>query len=156
MALADLVVVMNAGRIEQAAHPREVFNRPATAFVARFMGDHNVIAGRAVSTADGATQFEVPGGAGFVAPAAAAEGAPVSIAVRTDKIRLAEGEPGFGFTGLVSAVEYRGSTVQVAVAAPGIEDFSVSVDEADFFRAPLAPGDAVPLSWSRDTVHVLA
>ena len=46
MALADLIVVMNDGRIEQAAHPRTVFETPATAFVARFMGDHNVISGR--------------------------------------------------------------------------------------------------------------
>ncbi len=156
MALADLVVVMNDGKIEQAAHPREVFNRPATAFVARFMGDHNVIAGRALESAEGSTRFEVPGGASFTAPVAVEPGAPVRIAVRCDKIRLAEGETGLGFTGLVSAVEYRGATVQVAVAAPGIEDFSVSVDEADFFRTPLAPGDAVPLSWSRETVHVLA
>src|SRR5690242_14936905 len=43
MALADLVVVMNHGRIEQTAPPREVFNRPATAFVARFIGGHNVL-----------------------------------------------------------------------------------------------------------------
>lgn len=46
MALADVIVVMNDGRIEQAATPRELFERPATAFVARFMGDHNVISGR--------------------------------------------------------------------------------------------------------------
>ena len=44
MALADLVVVMNDGRIEQAGTPREVFNAPRTAFVARFIGGHNVIA----------------------------------------------------------------------------------------------------------------
>jgi putative spermidine/putrescine transport system ATP-binding protein len=43
MALADLVVVMNGGRIEQRGTPREVFNQPRTAFVARFMGGHNVI-----------------------------------------------------------------------------------------------------------------
>ena len=43
MALADLVVVMNHGRIEQTAPPREVFNRPASAFVARFIGGHNVL-----------------------------------------------------------------------------------------------------------------
>ena len=44
MALADLVVVMNQGRIEQAGTPREVFNAPATEFVARFIGGHNIIA----------------------------------------------------------------------------------------------------------------
>ena len=44
MALADQVVVMNQGRIEQAGSPREVFNAPRSEFVARFMGGHNVIA----------------------------------------------------------------------------------------------------------------
>src|SRR5438552_359656 len=43
MALADLVVVMNQGKIEQSAPPREVFNRPASSFVARFIGGHNVL-----------------------------------------------------------------------------------------------------------------
>ena len=43
LALADLVVVMNKGRIEQAGSPREVFEKPATEFVARFLGGHNVI-----------------------------------------------------------------------------------------------------------------
>ncbi|MBC7138151.1 MAG: ABC transporter ATP-binding protein [Defluviimonas sp.] len=44
LALADEVVVMNRARIEQAGPPREVFNAPRTAFVARFMGGHNVLA----------------------------------------------------------------------------------------------------------------
>src|SRR5262249_9402305 len=44
MALADLIVVMNAGRIEQTGAPRDVFNAPKTTFVAQFIGGHNVIA----------------------------------------------------------------------------------------------------------------
>ncbi|QDF98306.1 Fe3+/spermidine/putrescine ABC transporter ATP-binding protein [Azoarcus sp. DD4] len=44
MGLADLAVVMNHGRIEQAASPREIFEAPRTEFVARFIGNHNVIA----------------------------------------------------------------------------------------------------------------
>lgn len=157
MALADLVVVMNQGRIEQAAHPREIFNRPATAFVARFMGDHNVIGGR-VTAVDGAdVTFEVPGGARLTAPKVSdvGPGAPIAVAVRTDKVALTEPAPGYGFTALVAAVEYRGSTVQVTAAAPGIDEFAVSVDEADFYRSPLAVGDAVPMSWSPEHVHVL-
>ena len=43
LALADLVVVMNKGRIEQASTPRELFERPATEFIARFLGTHNVM-----------------------------------------------------------------------------------------------------------------
>src|SRR3954465_4344194 len=44
MALADTMVVMNQGRIVQVGPPREVYNAPATEFIARFMGGHNVIA----------------------------------------------------------------------------------------------------------------
>ena len=62
MALADLVVVMNEGRIEQHGTPYEVFNRPASVFVARFIGGHNV--------------FEEPDRA---------------FAVRSDKIRVSRG-----------------------------------------------------------------
>jgi putative spermidine/putrescine transport system ATP-binding protein len=62
MALADLVVLMNGGRIEQAGSPSDVFNAPRTAFVAQFMGGHNVIA--------------TPAGL---------------IAVRADKLKLARG-----------------------------------------------------------------
>ena len=43
MALSDEIVVMNAGRIEQAGPPRDVFNAPKTEFVARFIGNHNVL-----------------------------------------------------------------------------------------------------------------
>jgi putative spermidine/putrescine transport system ATP-binding protein len=43
MALADLMVVMDGGRIQQTGSPAEVFERPANAFVARFIGAHNVL-----------------------------------------------------------------------------------------------------------------
>ncbi|MEM7059320.1 MAG: ABC transporter ATP-binding protein [Pseudomonadota bacterium] len=43
MALSDQIVVMNAGKIEQAGPPRDVFNAPKTEFVARFIGNHNVL-----------------------------------------------------------------------------------------------------------------
>ncbi len=45
MALADMMVVMQDGRIRQAGSPREVFGNPATSFVARFIGGHNVLQG---------------------------------------------------------------------------------------------------------------
>ena len=49
IALADMVVVMDQGQIEQAASAREVYDRPRTAYVARFMGGQNVLAGTVVS-----------------------------------------------------------------------------------------------------------
>ena len=157
MALADLIVVMNDGRIEQAAPPRAVFERPATAFVARFMGDHNVISGRVIDCRDRMVKLEVPGGGQFSAIGAGrAEGESIDMAVRTDRVRIGE-EPeiGLGFTGLVTNVEYRGATVKLTVNGPSIEEFTAIVDDATFFARPVAVGDAVPLSWSRDDAIAL-
>ena len=157
MALADLIVVMNDGRIEQAAAPRSVFEQPATAFVARFMGDHNVICGRVAEAREDGITVEVAGGGRFGAlgkPREAGEDA--DIAVRTDRVRIGEAPaPGLGFTGIVTNIEYRGSSVKLSVAGAGIEDFTAIVGDAAFFARPVAVGGAVPLAWEADDAIVL-
>jgi putative spermidine/putrescine transport system ATP-binding protein len=157
MALADLIVVMNDGRIEQAAHPRIVFERPATAFVARFMGDHNVVSGRVSGSRDGMVVLDVLGGASLAASGQGrAIGEPIDIAIRTDHVRI--GDPpaaGLGFTGIASNIEYRGSTVKLSVNGAGIEDFTVIVDDTSFFAKPVAVGDAVPIAWDTEDAIVL-
>ncbi|MCM2474104.1 ABC transporter ATP-binding protein [Rhizobium sp. CG5] len=157
MALADLIVVMNDGRIEQAAHPREVFETPATAFVARFMGDHNVISGRVVDNSPTGIVLEVLGGGRFSALGRQVEaGEPVDIAIRTDHVRIGETPAaGLGFTGIVSNVEYLGSTVKLVVAGGGIEDFTVILDDTAFFANPVSVGEAIPLSWEAPDAIVL-
>ncbi|WP_027051550.1 ABC transporter ATP-binding protein [Mesorhizobium erdmanii] len=157
MALADLIVVMNDGRIEQAAPPRDVFERPATAFVARFMGDHNVISGRVTGSQDGMVVFGVNGGGSLAASGAAQDvGAPIDIAIRTDHVRIGDApSPGLGFTGIVANIEYRGATVKLSVTGAGIDDFTVIVDDSDFFARPVAIGDAVPLAWDSEDAIVL-
>ena len=157
MALADLIVVMNDGRIEQADHPRTVFERPATAFVARFMGDHNVISGRVTGTRDGMVVFDVNGGASLAASGGNREpGEAIDIGIRTDHVRIGEApSPGLGFTGIVSNVEYRGSTVKMSVNGAGIDDFTVIIDDTDFFAKPVVVGDAVPLAWDASDAIVL-
>lgn len=155
MALADLIVVMNDGRIEQAAPPRDVFERPATAFVARFMGDHNVISGKAAGYADGMLLLEVAGGGTFAGTGPAREhGSSADIAIRTDQVRIGEPvQPGLGFTGIVQNVEYRGSSVKLSVSGAGISDFTGILSDADFFASPVKIGDAVPLCWeAQDTI----
>lgn len=136
MALADLVVVMNKGRIEQADTARAVFNHPRTAFVARFIGGHNILES---NTQGGGMQ---------------------RISVRADRAVLGAGEA--GFTGIVRAVEYLGSVVNVGIgAAPGAEysidqdEFLVAVGEDKFFAAPVAIGDTVSVSWKPEDIHVL-
>ncbi len=96
MALADLIVVMDDGKIEQAASPREVFEHPATAFVARFMGMHNVISGRVASVTDGLVNLAASGGGAFAVSAAGvgrlAADQPIDIAIRTDRVGIGESD----------------------------------------------------------------
>jgi putative spermidine/putrescine transport system ATP-binding protein len=127
MALADMMVVMNHGRIEQAGAPHEIYNRPVNEFVARFMGGHNVIA----------------------APRA-------KLAVRTDQMQIAPADPTAPVTGIggmgatVTDVEYQGTYVLLGLQAQGAEGpvaVSVMLPEATFVQRPYARGEAVHLSW---------
>lgn len=137
MALADLVVVMNAGRIEQAAPPREVFNRPASAFVAKFIGGHNILPA-AVARATAAGPF---------------------VAIRADRMNVqpgkAEDAGATSLSGVARSVEYLGATVQVGIDVVGLETMSATVPEARFDAAPVHPGESVILSWRPEDVHVL-
>jgi len=132
MALADLVVVMNEGRIEQAGAPQDIFNRPATAFVARFIGGHNVLT--------------------------RASGGPM--AIRADRIRLDDAPPaaagdGLSLVGTVQALEYHGASVHLRLDAAEAEDFGVVLSEAAFAARPLAVGATVRASWAAEDLHPL-
>jgi putative spermidine/putrescine transport system ATP-binding protein len=131
MALADQVVVMNHGRIEQNGSPRDVFNAPRSEFVARFMGAHNVIA--------------TPAG---------------KVAVRSDRLRLQRAGTGAGDdarAAAVRAVEYQGTYVQVSVTPYGAADdaWTVTLPDAEFDAAPVVPGDSVFVSWAPTAAHTL-
>jgi len=128
LALADLVVVMNKGRIEQAGSPLEVFEKPATEFVARFLGGHNVI--------------ETPAG---------------PIAVRADRVSVvSEAAEGSRLAAVVASVEYQGASYQVGLEAAGARDLSAVVGDAEFAKRPLTIGDCVGLAWLDEDIHPLS
>ena len=136
MALADLVVVMNGGKIEQAASAREVFNRPASSFVAKFIGGHNVLPA-AVARAKGESAF---------------------VAIRADRMTVQPGNAptdATSLSGVARSVEYLGTTVQVGIDVAGLEPLSAVVPEARFDASPVMPGQPVTLSWMPGDVHVL-
>jgi putative spermidine/putrescine transport system ATP-binding protein len=125
MALADLIVVMNGGRIEQAGTPREVFNAPRTSFVAQFIGSHNVIA-----TNSG------------------------KIAVRADRLRLRpSGQQ--RLAAIVRSIEYQGTHVQVTVTAKGAGEMTATLTEAEYDSSAVHPGQQVAVDWSDQDGHRL-
>jgi putative spermidine/putrescine transport system ATP-binding protein len=124
MALADLMVVMDSGKICQIGSPSDVFDRPVNAFVARFIGGHNVMPWE--------DQL---------------------IAVRTDHCVLEPTSTGPAITSRVSNVEYQGPTVRVGLTTiHGWEAAAVLRDHV-FKQRPLSRGDEVTLSWPEACAH---
>ena len=128
MALADLIVVMNGGRIEQAGAPREVFNAPKTSFVAQFIGGHNVIS---------------------------TDGGP--IAVRADRLKLAlPANATKRLSATVRSVEYQGTHLQITLAAPDATELTAMLTEAEYDSTPVRPGETATVGWSDRDVHRLS
>ncbi len=163
MALADLVVVMNHGRIEQSGTPQQVYRQPRTEFVARFMGGHNVLQGR-VTEVEASHVKLVAGGHSFVVRKPEWRiGADLAFAVRGDKIRFGA-EPGGTcrasakpntLSATVRSVEYHGAWVQVGLDTPVADDFSVVCSESVFFEHPVSVGEHTVVTWDIDDGHVL-
>jgi ABC-type Fe3+/spermidine/putrescine transport system ATPase subunit len=87
--IADRIAVMNQGRIEQVGTPSEVYNEPATRFVADFIGRSNMIEGTVEHAADGDLRVRINAGPVFPAHGNARPGQRGAIAVRPEKIDLA-------------------------------------------------------------------
>ena len=124
LALADLIVVMNKGKIEQAGSARDVFEAPRTEFVARFLGGHNVI--------------KTPGGL---------------IAVRADRTRIARAAEGGDLAATVTGVEYQGASYAISLEGGGASDLTAIVGDADFQHLPVSVGERVGLSWAQADIH---
>jgi putative spermidine/putrescine transport system ATP-binding protein len=162
IALADTVVVMDTGRIDQADSANVIFNRPRTPYVARFMGGQNVLTGT-VETVGGAVKIRTAGGAVIEAPVAGAKpktGETMSVAIRRDRIgvRKQGGDKTAGavneISGSVEAIEYQGSYVKVKVDVGG-GVFVANVADGTYFADPLDSGDKVTASWDAADVNVL-
>ncbi|MFO1283012.1 MAG: ABC transporter ATP-binding protein [Burkholderiales bacterium] len=140
MSMADRVILLNGGRIEQNGAPVDLYETPANAFVARFIGTPPM---NLLPLAAGAGGAIVEGTAGpVVAPAGSAGG---SLGVRPEHIRLA---PGRGVPAAVESVEYLGGDSLVC-ARVGRARVAVRVAG----RVALAPGDATALEWSAGAQH---
>jgi iron(III) transport system ATP-binding protein len=143
IALADRVVVMNAGRIEQVGSPRELYTRPANAFVADFMGFQNILSGTVVDVAADGYVVDLAGARAAVRVAGrppGPAGTPMAVAFRASHVRVDGQLPppavegvSSSFTGRVRSRTYLGSCVRVLVDIGG-ELVRAQVDESELDR----------------------
>ena len=141
MALSDRIVLMNEGRVEQVGKPEEAYARPASPFVASFLGKTNVLAGEVVER-EGKFALIVDGEVHALLAARVSVG-PVSVQVRPERIRLSAVN-GSGMTGRVRSRVFRGSSwlYQLETAAGAV----VAIAQNDGSAMP-AEGEQVRLSW---------
>jgi spermidine/putrescine transport system ATP-binding protein len=139
--MSDRIAVMNHGRVEQAATPREMYEEPATTFVADFLGVSNVLDARVTGSAGGAAVLEL--GSGIVLEArggdTSARGA-VKVVIRPERVRIEPaGTAGPGrVPALVTRSVYLGNGVRVIAHLATGQSISVLV--------PSTTDDA-PVSW---------
>jgi iron(III) transport system ATP-binding protein len=103
MTTADLIAVMNAGKIEQAGTPEEIYNRPRSEFVARFIGSSNVVKGKAIDAA----HMTVAGATIRCTGEAMIAGKDAAISIRQHEIRLVASEPAPAGANVVPATVIR-------------------------------------------------
>ncbi len=163
LTMSDRIAVMADGRIAQLGNPAEIYEDPRTEFVARFIGEANVFAGRAGGRDGTGVSVESPAGR-FRIPAAAGvgSGASVKIAVRPEWLDLfargAAPPNENAIDGQVRDVIYLGETIHVLVALPDGSTATVALrNEGQLTRPiPWTVGTPVSVAWLPEDCQVLA
>jgi spermidine/putrescine transport system ATP-binding protein len=144
MSIADRVIVMNKGRVEDMGSPSRVYLRPASLFTAAFMGESNILPGEVVEATANAAWIKTAAGIVTV-PMSAKVGDSVTLSIRPEQMQI--GPPGDGAivlgSGRIDEISFQGTHLR-ARAALGSSDVKL------LLRAPassgLAAGDTVQLS----------
>ena len=159
LALSDRIAVMRVGRVEQLGSPEELYDRPATRFVADFIGTTNLLAGTIESRAPGAVVVRLDGGERCLAADGMAVGTTVDLAIRPEAMRLAPDDDSVETAGPVPELRgrvlqsaYLGTSVSHQVRSDGGLVLTVVVPRSA--ERP-SPGDRVRLGWDPSDVLVL-
>jgi putative spermidine/putrescine transport system ATP-binding protein len=146
LSMADRVGVMNEGRLEQIAAPDELYDHPATAFVAEFVGIMNRLPGE---LRDGGTVTAVDRTVPVMNQGPDVSPGPVDVLIRPEGLTMQVIENG---NGIVTTRAFLGSVTRVGVLLSG--DVTVQIDKASSEAASLAPGTSVQVSLPADPVLV--
>jgi spermidine/putrescine transport system ATP-binding protein len=156
--LSDRVAVMKSGSIEQCGTPRGLYERPETDFVARFVGDANVLRGTILSCSASSLQMTTDFGARAVVQRRfpAEVGGSIKVALRPERLKLHRNPPTAGPTarGSVKEVNYHGETTRIHVELGNGEILTVSCqNDSGGFEIP--SDNVVFVSWAEADMVVL-
>jgi ABC-type Fe3+/spermidine/putrescine transport system ATPase subunit len=153
LVMSDRIGILRAGRLEQVGTPRELYDAPASAFVAGFLGHSNLLAGTVRVADPDRVELEVPG---LPAPiqgvpvAGLRAGDPATALVRPEHVRLGGG-PGTHVEGRVEEVVYLGDLIAIRLALPGGRTFWWR----RFAHEGAPSEEAVKVGWDAARVRIL-
>ncbi|GEO84726.1 MULTISPECIES: ABC transporter ATP-binding protein [Alphaproteobacteria] len=146
LAVADRVVVMQGGEIEQIARPEELYDRPASEFAARFIGARNRIT---LTPREGRLRLDP-----FLS-LPVETGGPVNLYIRSEDLVLCP--PGEGLPARIEARLFQGQTTRLYVQAEGPEGaLELRLDAPSRDLRGLRPGETVHVNFRPEDVHVFA
>ncbi|MBM3555988.1 MAG: ABC transporter ATP-binding protein, partial [Alphaproteobacteria bacterium] len=146
LATADRIVLMQAGRLVQSGAPMEVYGRPATRWVASFLGEVNLIPGQGI----GADRMTTPLG-DFDVPGAEA-GREAVLVLRPERLVLDPVEPLVNrITGRIETVAFLGDRILISARASSGEILKVMAAA----KEPPSPGRDVTLAWPADAATLV-
>jgi putative spermidine/putrescine transport system ATP-binding protein len=160
LVMSDRIAVFNLGRLEQVGTPTELYERPATRFVAEFIGESNIFPGVAGSTTDGFCTLESAGmRLRAIATRQPTAGARAVVSVRPERIALQAGDPPAGaenaIGGSVTDVVYLGRSRKYVIRTEAGQEV-VSLQQARSGNEPgFEIGTRISLRWQAEDATVL-
>jgi ABC-type Fe3+/spermidine/putrescine transport system ATPase subunit len=158
LALSTHIAVMNSGRIEQEGAPRQIYEQPASEFVAAFVGQSNLFGGRVLRAKDGLIEVRTDDNliiraAAHTSDVSLQTGDEVLLSVRPEamEVRVASGSSGANqLTGQVAASAYQGTLIEYEVRLLGrtLKTYTVNPKGKTLFR----PGQEVTVTFAADDV----
>lgn len=157
--MADRVVIMSRGKIEQIGTPQEIYHAPRNRFVAEFLGSANIFTGTLVEMSGGHWTVRTDYGTFPVRAVADLDksvGAPVSFIVSAENMRIGEaGASGAGIRARVVGEEFVGATAIVFLETETGQELKVLKSHDDLAALDLRPGAQLCLHWDAEHCHVL-
>ncbi len=160
MTLADRIVLMNEGKIQQVGTPIEVSRSPQNRFVAEFVGANSVIEGHVASISEDGLRIDTSTGTVEAKPPKSrtfAQGQVVTLVIGADRIAFSEDIAGTPnrVSARVVAIEVNGSAVTTFLATEQNQEFQVQQAVSEFARSNVEVGKSLQLSWKAEDVYVL-
>ncbi len=153
LTMSDRIAVMNRGRIEQVGTPVELYESPATRFVAEFIGESNFLEGTVTPAEGGRLVLRTRSGSRVPIQAGrAAVGQEVALFLRPEKILIAPEGEGDGVRGEIAEVVYLGEATRYLVRTDGGDLVIVKQQNAGAGES-LKAGHRVVLTWDPNAAH---